>query len=75
MNNPNDTIRIRWTETSLKIGTESRIAGDEDRVSQEEYDEYCLRLGWAENAESGETGIRKPGSQRLQINSVKTVLK
>ena len=61
------TRRLKITEETLKLGTTIYYAGDIKSFPKAEY----IRLGWAEDAETGETGVRKPGSNGpLKIDSV-----
>lgn len=60
--------KVEFTETVRMGGTEY-LEGDRKSFPKEEADEY-IRLGWAKDPETGETGERVPGSQRLRVNSV-----
>lgn len=61
--------KIEITEESLKLGTQAYYAGDVKSFPKAEADEY-IRLGWAKCVETGETGERKPGATKLQLDSV-----
>jgi len=60
--------RIEFTET-VKIGPDSYEAGDRRSFADAEASEY-IRLGWAKDPDTGETGDRTPGSQRLRVDPV-----
>ena len=64
-----DIRRIEITEDVLKLGTETYYKGDTKSFPKSEADEY-VRLGWAKDAETGETGERKPGAQRIDVHKV-----
>lgn len=68
-----DIRRIEITEDELKLGTQIYYKGDIKSFPRAEADEY-IRLGWARDAETGETGDRKPGSQRININPVRQTI-
>jgi len=51
------------------MGGVEYLDGDRKSFPKEEADEY-IRLGWAKDPETGETGERVPGSQRLRVNPV-----
>ena len=72
MNQQGDTKRIEWTEKGgVKIGIEVKSVGDIDRVSAAEFKAYVTELGWAKCCETGVQGERKPGSAKLDVQSVK----
>lgn len=60
--------RVEFTET-VKIGTDTYQAGDRRSFPAPEAAEY-IRLGWAKDPETGETGERTPGAQRLRVDPV-----
>lgn len=61
--------KIEITEAVLKLGTVTYYAGDVKSFPAAEASEY-IRLGWAKDAETGETGERKPGGQPLRVDPV-----
>lgn len=61
--------RIEITERVLKLGHNIYYAGDVKSFPKAEADEY-IRLGWAKDAETGETGERKPGAVKLRPDAV-----
>jgi len=64
--------RIEITEDELKLGMQTYYAGDVKSFPKAEADRY-IELGWAKCVETGEQGERKPGSERLAIDDVKTI--
>lgn len=68
MNQEGETIKVEWTEeTGVLIGANRHPLGTTDFLSQEEYDYYCLKLGWCKNCETDETGERKPGQNQATL--------
>ena len=61
--------KLEITEEVLKIGTSTYYEGDIKSFPKAEADEY-IRLGWAKCVETGETGERKPGAQRINVQNV-----
>lgn len=61
--------KLEITEDVLKIGTQTYYAGDIKSFEKAEADEY-VRLGWAKCVETGETGERTPGAQRINVQGV-----
>lgn len=61
--------RLEITEDILKVGTQTYYAGDVKSFPKNEADEY-IRLGWAKDVETGETGERKPGAASLNIDGI-----
>jgi len=61
--------KLEITEEVLKLGTETHYAGDIKSFPKTEADEY-IRMGWAKCVETGETGERKPGAQRINVQGV-----
>ena len=64
-----DLRKIEITEATLKLGAVTYYAGDVKSFPAAEAAEY-IRLGWAKDAETGETGERKPGGQPLRVDPV-----
>ena len=65
---------IKWRE-DVKLGKNTHYKGTTDMVTDAEYDHYVLKMGWAEDAETGEAGERATGPVTVQIDNVKTSLK
>lgn len=64
------TRKIEITEPGgFKHGRDSFNEG-EIRVIDEALAGEFIRLGWARDAVTGETGERKPGQQALQVDDV-----
>lgn len=67
-----ETRRIEFTEPVKLAGGRNFEAGDRKSFPKAEADEY-IRLGWAKDPETGEQGDRKPGAQKLNVNSTTQV--
>lgn len=70
-------IKIEITEENgVKMGAEDYDLGD--RVSADsdkdpvKYERFCAAVnhGWAKNVDTGETGVRKPGAAKLNVDPV-----
>lgn len=64
-----DTRRIEITEDDLKDGIETYYAGDIKSFPKAKADLF-IRMGWARDVETGETGERKPGAVKIQPHDV-----
>lgn len=62
------TRLIEFTEEETRIGTRTYLKGASDYFPKAEADEY-IGLGWAKDPETGETGERKPGAQRIKVEN------
>ncbi len=61
--------KIEITEEKLLLGANTYYAGDVKSFPKAEADEY-IRLGWAKDVETGETGERIPGAQTINVQAV-----
>ena len=61
--------RVEITEDKLKLGRQTFVEGD--RVSlDDEVAQMVIDQGWAKCCDTGEQGERKPGSVKLEVDSV-----
>ena len=59
--------RVEFTE-EVKLGAATYLEGDVKAFEDDEADEL-VRLGWAKD-EDGNTGERKPGAQKLEVQTL-----
>lgn len=62
------TRKIEITEPGGFLHGRDRFNEGEVRVLSAELAGEFIRLGWAKDADTGETGERKPGQQALQVH-------
>lgn len=63
-----DLRRVEIVSAVLKLGEITYYAGDVKSLPRSEADSY-IALGWAKDHDTGETGERVPGAQRLNVDS------
>lgn len=61
--------RVEITEAVLRDGPEDYHQGDVTTIDDAKAAEW-IRLGWAKDAATGETGERKPGAQAINVHDV-----
>ena len=62
--------RVRITEATLNLGPDTYhqddvVSIDDDQAS------LVIARGWGEDAETGETGERKPGAEPIELDGLK----
>ena len=63
--------KLKIVSEVLKLGTQEYYKDDVKSFPDEEAAEY-VRLGWAQDVETGELGERKPGVSKLHVHTAKT---
>lgn len=59
---------IEFTE-EVKLGARTFSEGSRERFEDDEAAEI-IRLGWGKDSNTGEEGVRKPGAQKLEVQSL-----
>jgi len=68
------TRKIEITEPGGFLHGRDRFNEGEVRVLDAALAGEFIRLGWAKDADTGETGERKPGQQKLQVDDAVQVM-
>lgn len=62
--------RIEITEESLKLGKLGNFDKGDIKSFDEDVAQMIIEQGWGKDVETGEQGERKPGSVKLNVDSV-----
>lgn len=64
-----ETRRVEITEERLKLGRQDFVKGDV-KTFDKDIGDMIVDNGWGKDADTGETGDRKPGAKKLKVDGI-----